>query len=300
MLVATELELSEEKKKLKEYFCNATALLAEAFIKNDPNTPNDPKSIQTLVYCTADKEYNTLMNEEHHRRVANATGSQDNEDENDPLDLFIISKLFKFSGFKYKMTRLNDLEGFHNQFHHINGIGIEPPPPGSANSDDYDLIGHLIRDFTATLYALFYTSRITYMNAIQDKKRNAELAAWAKNALDVQATESIAMNIEEANLESPELGDLVDSKIAARLKKLDNTIKNQQKMINELKKSKNSTGGPSRRDKPRSNNNNNNNNKTRRAPKADAVDKGTTKDNAGKKIKKKGKQQKQKKSTSNS
>ena len=93
------------------------------------------------------------MNEEHHNRVAaNATNlSQDNENESNPSDLVILSKLFKFSGFKYKMTRLNDLEGFHNQFHHINGIGIEPPPPGSANSDDYDLIGHLIRDFTATL-----------------------------------------------------------------------------------------------------------------------------------------------------
>jgi hypothetical protein len=286
--------------KLKEYFCNATALLAEAFIKNDPNTPNDPKSIQTLVYCTADKEYKTLMNEEHHRRVAvKATRSQDNEDENDPLDLSIISKLFKFSGFKYKMSRLNDLEGFHNQFHQINGIGIEPPPPGSANSDDYDLIGHLIRDFTATLHSLFYTSRTTYMNALETRKRNSELAAWAKNALDVQATEAIAMNIEEANLESPELGDLVDSKISARLKRLDNTIKNQQKMINELKKSKskskNLTGGAIRPETTRNINTN-----SRRVPKADGVDKGSTKGNKGKKQKKKGKQPKQKKDTSNS
>jgi len=297
MLVATELELSEEKKKLKEYFCNATALLAEAFIKNDPNTPNDPRSIQTLVYCTADKEYKTLMNEEHHRRVAaNATGSLDNENENDS-DLFIISKLFKFSGFKYKMSRLNDLEAFHNQFHHINGIGTEPPPPGSTNSDDYDLIGHLIRDFTATLYSLFYTSRTTYMNAIETRKRNAELAAWAKNALDVQATEAIAMNIEEANLESPELGDLVDSKISARLKRLDNTIKNQQKMINELKKSKskNLAGGAIRPETTRNINNN-----SRHVPKADGADKGSTKGNKGKKQKKKGKQSKQKKDTSNS
>jgi hypothetical protein len=63
MKVVAELELTEEKKKLKEYFCTATSLLADAFVKNDPNTPNDPKSIQTLVYCTADKEYKTLMNE---------------------------------------------------------------------------------------------------------------------------------------------------------------------------------------------------------------------------------------------
>jgi hypothetical protein len=299
MLVATELELSEEKKKLKEYFCNATSLLAEAFIKNDPNTPNDSKSIQTLVYCTADKEYKILMNEEHHNRVAaNATNlSQDSEDENNPLDLLIVSKLFKFSGFKYKLSLLTDLEGFHNQFHHItNGTG-EPPPPGSANSDDYDLIGHLIRDFTATLHSLFYTSRMTYMNALETRKRNAELAAWAQNALDVQATETIAMNIEEANLESPELGDLVDSKISARLKRLDNTIKNQQKMINELKKSKskskNSVGGAIRPETTRNIN-------SRHVPKADGVDKGSTKGNNGKKQKKKGKQSKQKKDTSSS
>jgi hypothetical protein len=94
--------------------------------------------------------------------------SQDSEQEN-ISDVTITSKLFKFSGFKYNMTRLNDLEESHNQFHyHTNGIGEEPPPPGSANSDDYDLIGHLICDFTATLYLLLYTSRTTYMNAMED------------------------------------------------------------------------------------------------------------------------------------
>jgi hypothetical protein len=137
------------------------------------------------------------------------------------------------------------------------------------------------------------------MNALETRKRNAELAAWAKNALDVQATEAIAMNIEEANLESPELGDLVDSKISARLKRLDNTIKNQQKMINELKKSKskskNLTGGAIRPETTRNINTN-----SRRVPKADGVDKGSTKGNKGKKQKKKGKQPKQKKDTSNS
>ena len=302
MLVAAELELAEEKMKLKEYFCNATSLLAEAFIKNDPNTSNDAQSIQTLVYCTADKEYRTLMNEAKRTRdnANTARASQDDEEEEDNSDITIISKLFKFSGFKYNMSHPSDLDGFHNQFHyHTNGIGTEPPPPGSANNDDYDLIGHLIHDFTATLYALFHTSRTTYNNAIEDKKRNAELAAWARNALDTQATETIAMNIEEANLESPELGDLVDSKISARLKKLDNTIKNQQKMINELNKSnksKNSQSGANRREKNRSNNNKS----TRHAQKADGVDKGSTNDSNGKKKKKKGKQPNQKKSTSSS
>jgi hypothetical protein len=135
------------------------------------------------------------------------------------------------------------------------------------------------------------------MNALETRKRNAELAAWAKNALDIQATEAIAMNIKEANLESPELGDLVDSKISARLKRLDDTIKNQQKMINELKKSKSkskkSMGGAIRQETTR-------NNSTRRVPKADGVDKGSTKGNNGKKQKKKGKQPKQKKDISNS
>ena len=305
MLISTELELSEEKMKLKEYFCTATALLAEAFIKNDPKAPDDIQSIQTLVYCTADKEYRTLMNEARHiRDNANAarTSQDDDEENEDNADnnITITSKLFKFSGFKYNMSHPSDLDGFHQHFHyHTNGNETLPPAPGSTNDDDYELIGHLIHDFTATLYSLFYTSRITYMNAIQDKKRNAELAAWARNALDTHATESIAMNIEEANLESPELGDLVDSKISARLKRLDNTIKNQQKMINELKKSKSkskkSIGGAIRPETTRNNNINN-----RRVPKADGVDKGFTKDNKGKKQKKKGKQPKQKKDTSNS
>jgi hypothetical protein len=302
MKVVADLELNEEKQKLKEYYCNATSLLAEAFIKNDPNTPNDPKSIQTLVYCTADKEYKTLMNEEMHSRVAaNATRSTQDSEEEDNSDIIIISKLFKYSGFKYNMSHVNDLERFHNQFHfHTNGIGEEPPPPGSANSDDYDLIGHLIRDFTATLYALFYTSRTTYMNAIEDKKRQAELTAWAKNALDIQATEEIVMNIEEANLESLELGDLVDSKIAARLKRFENTINNQQKMINELKKSKKLKGGANRREKTTRSNNNYKKKDGRPAPKAGGADKGSTNNSNGKKKKNKGKQLKPKKNTSRS
>ena len=48
MKVVAELELTK-KNRDKEHFCIATSLLAEASIKNDPNTPNDPKSIQTLV-----------------------------------------------------------------------------------------------------------------------------------------------------------------------------------------------------------------------------------------------------------
>jgi hypothetical protein len=303
MLVATELELAEEKKKLKEYFCTATSLLAEAFIKNDPNTPNDVQSIQTLVYCTADKEYRTLMNEAKRIRdnANNTRTSQDDEEEVDNNDINIISKLFKFSGFKYNMSHPSDLDGFNNQFHYLtNGTETLPPAPGSANDDAYDLIGHLIRDFTATLYSLFYTSRTTYIDALEDKKRNAELTAWAKNALDVQATETIAMNIEEANLESPELGDLVDSKIAARLKRLDNTIKNQQKMINELKKSKNSTGGANRLQTTRTKKNNNKKKDARPAQKAGGVVNDSTDDSNGKMKKKKGKQLKQKKSTSRS
>jgi hypothetical protein len=209
-------------------------------------------------------------------------------EEEDIFSINIISKLFKFSGFKYNMSHPSDLDGFHQHFqYNINGNEPLSPAPGSTTDDDYELIGHLIHDFTATFYSLFYTSRTTYTNAIEDKKQNAELAAWAKNALDTHATESIAMNIEEANLESPELGDLVDSKITARLKRLDNTIINQQKMINEIKKSKskNSSGGAMvRQQKNRSNNNNKN---TRCAQKVDGVNKGFTKDNNGKKIKKK-------------
>jgi len=185
MKVVAELELTEEKKKLKEYFCTVTSLLAEAFIKNDPNTPNDTKSIQTLVYCTADKEYRKLMNEEEHNRIAaNATRSSQDDEEENTSDVTITSKLFKFSGFKYIMTRPNDLEGFHNQFHyHTNGIGEDPPLPGSANNDDYDLIGHLIRDFTATLYALFYTSRITYMNAIEGLQSDFHIRSVPNHSL---------------------------------------------------------------------------------------------------------------------
>ena len=48
MKVIVELELTEENRDI-EHFCIATSLLAEASIKNDPNTPGDPKSIQTLV-----------------------------------------------------------------------------------------------------------------------------------------------------------------------------------------------------------------------------------------------------------
>ena len=208
----------------------------------------------------------------------------------------ITIKLLRFSGFTFKMTRPNGLDGFYNQFHTTTlGIGEGPPPSGSATSDDFDLINHLLRDFKQTLYTLFYTSRVTYTQALETKKRSAELAAWAKHRLDEQATEVIAMDIEEANLESPELGDLVESKIAEKLKKLDNTVKNQLKMINALKKSnskaKNSTGTGTPKKTPSN---------RRRAPKADAADKGTTTSNKDKKKKQKGKKPNQKKNTSSS
>ena len=301
MLKATELELAEEKQKLKEYFCTATGILAEAFVKNDSDTPNDPKSTQTLVYCTFQKEYTRLMALAIEEDLPSQT--QESVDDNIVNTSNITIKLLRFSGFTFKMSHPNGLDGFYNQFHTTtHGIGEGPPPSGTATSDDFDLIDHLLRDFKQTLYTLFYTSRITYINALETKKRTAELAAWAKHRLDEQATEVIAMDIEEANLESPELGDLVESKIAEKLKKLENKITNQQKMINNLKSkskpnAKNSTGtGKPKRTTP----NNRRRAQQATAQQADAADNGTTTSNKDKKKKRKGKKSNQKRSTSNS
>ena len=107
MLTAAELELAEEKQKLKEYFCSATSLLAEAFIKNDPNTPNDPKSTQTLVYCTFHNEYRTLMAEEDLPSQTQESGDDNN---NDASILTITSPILRFSGFKFKMTHPSDTQ----------------------------------------------------------------------------------------------------------------------------------------------------------------------------------------------
>jgi len=87
-----------------------------------------------------------------------------------------------------------------------------------------DLVGFLINDFTATIVRLFTTSRTKYNDTIEQRKRENELTAWATSTLDAQETAEVAMEIDEVNLTSPQLQDLIDSKVEAKLKKIEAKI----------------------------------------------------------------------------
>ena len=120
-----------------------------------------------------------------------------------------------------------------------------------------DVVGPLIHDFTATIVCLFTTSRTRYNDTIAKRKRENELTAWAKSTLDTQETAEVAMEINDVNLTSPHLQDLIDSKVEAKLKKI------EAKFARLAKSSSTSATAASAHQKKKNCNKNNNKTKTK-------------------------------------
>jgi len=116
-----ELELTDLKKRSKNHFCEALALLAAAFIKYDGSIPDTQESVHTLVFATIDKELNHLMVSANTARVAkNAARVELSQlsqvvPEDDPL--IINSAIFKHSGFQSKFEEEQDQQEFYDYFH---------------------------------------------------------------------------------------------------------------------------------------------------------------------------------------
>ena len=134
---------------------------------------------------------------------------------------------------------------------------------------------------------IFFDSRCEYLNQKVTLKRQATVTAWASTALDESASMEIALDIDKVNLQSPELQDLIDSRITAKVSKANATEKARiaqlEKQLRQLKLSKNGHRGGSSTTSSKTKRSQNNTNRSRKGQQAEDVvndsDKGKKRNN---------------------
>ena len=67
---------------------------------------------------------------------------------------------------------------------------------------------------------IFYTGYTTYAEAMAYRESEKALLAWAESAMNVTATQATADITTTANLTSPQLADLIETKVNEKTKKL--------------------------------------------------------------------------------
>ena len=197
----------------------------------------DQSRVHTLAFATIDKELNHLMVTTNNARVAKNAAqvefSQLSQVVPEDNPLVIDSAIFKHSGFKCKFSEEEDQQELYDYFHsHINATTAKKTA-GYIGRNEMELAGPLINDFTATIVRLFTTSRTKYNDTIAQRKRENELTAWATGTLDAQETAEVTMVIDDVNLTSPQLQDLIDLKVEAKLKKIEAKIARLAKNSNK-------------------------------------------------------------------
>ena len=114
-------------------------------------------TVHTLVFTTIDKEFNhvkyILPTMQHESNSANSLKRKTKT---------IESTIFKHSGFKWKLMEEHDQRDFYDYSHAHTAATTECHTAGYIGVNEYDLMGPLINDFTATIVRLFHTSRTKY------------------------------------------------------------------------------------------------------------------------------------------
>ena len=133
----------------------------------------------------------------------------------------IDSELLQNSGFRLTATTNGCYQEFYNRLVAANHLDLDPAELGiRVTTDDYDLVEPFLNEFIRTTRVLFFSSYEAYSTAVDKREKDRALEAWAKSAVDATATQQTAATTATANLTSPELGDLIISKVAEQTKKL--------------------------------------------------------------------------------
>ena len=218
-----KLELASHKNKMKEHFCESMNLLATAFVKNHPSIPDTQNSVTTLVLCALDSDMNLLRPE----KTEPNTIDEEDEEEDEPFD----SELLMYSGFNYKITNDYCYNEFYTLYHEYNNLDGEAPMTGTLTQTDFDLVEPIDDTFWNLVRRIFYISRKALKECVAQRKAENELSAWAESALNAKKTAAVAATIADVNLTSPEIGDLIESKVQERTKEMQKELDRIQKQL---------------------------------------------------------------------
>ena len=145
----------------------------------------------------------------------------------------MVNRYQPCAGFQFELQDHHCHEEFYALIVAANCIDSEVPPTGIISNEDKTLVEPVINEFMATLLQLFYKGRTLYTEVIADRDQERDLLAWAKSAVDATATQTTATTTTKVNLSSPELGDLIKSKVLEETKKFKTTISRLEKQVKD-------------------------------------------------------------------
>jgi hypothetical protein len=258
MVAAVHLEIKAMQERLQKLFCESVYTLATGFCKMK-ELDESPITSLALICTTISNEIKTLHGQvesnlrrkRHHpatqetlpydvtfsqrseasvfsgSSAATAPSQQDNE-----TSIEVSSTILKFSGFDYSVKSYDNLVSFRTQLVAHNKCNIVLD--SNCDSLQCRVTPTAINDFSSTLKTIFYLGWTTYLNQESKNYKDSKLETWAKEALTRKATEPVSTTVEDIDMNSPQLKELISKEVHKELQTQTNRIKQLQSRIKTL------------------------------------------------------------------
>lgn len=207
--------------ELKKVFSKSIWRLADAFCQHDLSVPSTRASVMTLIRCALHQEYTQFKTA--------ATGSQPQPPSPGivlPAPPTVDSHILMYSGHQHSLDGPSALQpilthiAHTNNFFESSGTNIQPSP----TMDDNTLVTPILSSFLSTATAVLYTFFKTYKDTVQLRDHERSVAVWAQKDITENATKETSDVLEDVNMSSPEMGELLQSHIQAGLDKLERKL----------------------------------------------------------------------------
>ena len=127
--------------------------------------------------------------------------------------------------FDMYFTTIKNMKGYVNQETHKAGNNI------TASS----YLDSSVSSLKGLIKCIFFDSRCEYQAQQQRNSRQAKLQTWVTTAFDEEATATVAMDIDNVNLNSVDMKTLIDTRAQIKInqisKKFDNKIKQMENQL---------------------------------------------------------------------
>ena len=133
----------------------------------------------------------------------------------------------RYSGFEHLIPDApTDLCKIFEEIAHVNvySDGADNNFRRAPSPDDFTLVDPAIMLFKDTVDAVFFQFFQTYKDTCDKREHERQVAAWVDNNINEHATKEMADALEEINMSSPKMAELIDSCLQQAMKQLENRI----------------------------------------------------------------------------
>ena len=251
-LKVVEMEFKEHKKKIRTLYCESIHLLATALVKNEPDYKEHP-GIRNLVNTVFENEYTTnfvpieLTQQRASQTITDYDSTDlDDDDVNDDAANTLSSKYSKllfFSCIRSKLPDRKSLQVFFDIYYitikNMKGYVNQETHKAGDDITASSYLDSLVSSLTGLIKCIFFDSRCEYQAQQQRNSRQAKLQTWVTTAFDEEATATVAMDIDNVNLDSVDMKTLIDTRAQIKInqisKKFDNKIKQMENQLRQQK-----------------------------------------------------------------